>query len=357
MNTEDKRSALLLGFSHFTVDFVCTYLLSRLSHTVSYSQLLAYAIIYNGLAFAFQLPIGALGDLLGLHRGLAALGCVLVALGAVCPQPLALCILIGLGNACFHVGGGREALKRGGTGAGFVGRFVAPGALGIFLGPRQSMIPGGVLAAVLAALSLCLGFTRRLGAAAEKQDIPPMGLSSGRLAGVLGCMFLTVLLRSYMGTVLRYDFMSSPIPAFLFSVCIFLGKYLGGILSDRLGTLRFSAAAQLTGAVLLVLSVYMPWLALPGILLFNTSMAVTAVTLYRVLPCYGGTMFGLTTFALYLGVLPRLLGWENLFFSPWGLGLLCLLSTALLVGGLKLTEGGPVRGHIVGSVSGPDAAC
>ncbi len=340
------------------VDLVCTYLLTVHCAPLS-SHILIYAILYNGFAFAFQLPIGALGDRFGLHRGLAAFGCLLVALGGLLSSPLPLCILIGLGNACFHAGGGREALKRGRGTSGSVGRFVAPGALGIFLGPRLSSLPSFLFPSILGILAVCLLISRSQGQQAEKQHIYSRASSQIRLFLGMGCMFLTVLLRSYMGTILRYRFLNGFTAAALFSLCIFAGKYTGGILADRFSAIKFSTVTQLLGTLLFVFSVWLPWLALPGIFLFNTSMAITATQLYRAMPQFPGTMFGLTTFSLYLGVLPRLLGWKNIFFNWWGLGLLCLLSAGLLLGGLNLLEGDSACDRnplVAGSISMGDSS-
>lgn len=360
---ENRSSAAsLLGSAHFFVDFACTALLTVLSSKLPYMQVIACAILYNGLAFAFQLPIGALSDLLGLHRNLAAVGCLLVALGSLFSQPILLCVLIGLGNACFHVGGGREALKRGKGTAAFPGRFVAPGAIGIFLGPRLAgfaWLTRGVLPVILLGLAVLLFLTQKQGRQAERLTAAAIPLPRRQLAAMMACMFLTVLLRSYMGTVLRYSFLSHRALAFCFTLSIFAGKYFGGILADRFGALRFSAIAQTVCTALFILSVWVPLLALPAIFLFNTTMAITAAGLYRCLPRYPGTMFGLTTFALYLGVLPKLLGWENIFFNWWGLGLLGLLSATLLLGGLILGRGGIAHGSAAdqsGSVAGADAA-
>lgn len=326
------------------VDLVCTYLLTVQCTPLS-PHILIYAILYNGFAFAFQLPIGALGDRFGLHRGLAGFGCLLVALGCFLSRPVPLCMLIGLGNACFHAGGGREALKRGRGTSGFVGRFVAPGALGIFLGPRLSSLSPFLFPGVLGILAACLLLSRSQGQTAEKLQLRICAPSQLHLILGMGCMFLTVLLRSYIGTILRYRFLTGFAGAALFSLCIFAGKYFGGILADRFCIFKFSAVSQLLGTLLFIFSIWLPWLALPGIFLFNTSMAITATQLYRAMPLFPGTMFGLTTFSLYLGVLPRLLGWKNIFFNWWGLGLLCLLSAGSLLGGLKLLEGGSACGR------------
>lgn len=354
MERSGRFGGLLLGFSHFLVDFLCTALLATHVSSMAGRNILLLAIGYNGLAFAFQLPLGALGDLVNGRRGFAAIGCVLVALGSVLSSPLAMCISIGLGNALFHVGGGREALQVSRGKAAAVGRFVAPGALGIFLGPRLaylSWLRRYVLPGILLILALLLVMQR------AKTRIPAVSrhaLSPLRLIGILGCMFLTVFLRSYMGTVLNYSFLGQLLGAFSFTLCIFLGKFLGGSLADRFGLLPFSAAAQGICILCFTLSTQIPWLAFPGIFLFNTTMAITATQLYRCLPQFPGTMFGLTTLALFLGVLPRLLGAENLFFNWWGLGLLSLVSALSLLGGLVLGKGGQADAHISGTFAGVD---
>ena len=346
MKTAHYKPELFSCVAHFLVDLTCTACLGRLSTRLSYESILACAILYNALAFAFQLPIGAAADLLGITRILAAAGCFLVALGTVFSQPLPLCLFIGLGNACFHVGAGREALQS--SGAAPVGRFVAPGALGIFFGPRLAGFPVIrwllPLLLVLFSISLLPGQRKQPAETAGFPSIP---------AAV--CMFLTVLLRSYIGTVLRYPQLSLFGWALAFSLCIFGGKFLGGILADRFGFFPSSLCTQTAATVLLTLSLFYPPLALPGILLFNTTMAVTAAALQRSFPRFPGTMFGLTTLALFLGVLPRLLGWENRLFTWWGVGILCLASTVFFLGGLIFAERGNDRAALPGAVPGADS--
>ena len=354
MATSKDFGEYLLSRSHFFLDFLCTALLTARLDTPDGISILTLAILYNGLAFAFQLPLGALGDLLDGRRIFAAAGCLLVAVGSFLSSSIFMCLCIGLGNALFHVGGGREALQKSEGKAAAVGRFVAPGAMGIFLGPRLAHLlwlrrfglPGILL--VLAVLLL-------LQSPQFHRSIPKRPLSHLRLAGILGCMFFTVFLRSYMGTVLQYSFLAHTLSACCFTLCIFFGKFLGGSLADRFGVLPFSAAAQAVCVICFTLSVKIPWLAYPGIFLFNTTMAITATELYRCLPQFPGTMFGLTTMALFLGVLPRLLGAANIFFNWWGLGLLSLLSAASLLGGLLIGKGGNRHAHIPCAVAGSDS--
>lgn len=335
-NRLDRTSAILLGATHFLVDFTCTALLTASCVGARGISAALCAVLYNGFAFAMQLPIGFLADRLHVCRKLAAFGCFLTAAGSAFASPMLLCILIGIGNACFHVGGGRESLHRGGDRATQIGRFVAPGAIGIFLGPLAAGTLWLVRGFTPLSLVLCaiLLLAQNASRTEEKPSVARLSISPPRLVALCGCMFLTVLLRSYMGTVTRYAALSEPLFAAGLTLCVFAGKFFGGSLADRFGAWRFSLFAQPVGTVLFALSVFQPLFALPATFLFNTTMAITAATLYRCAPTLGGTMFGLTTLALYLGVLPRLLGAPNLLFTWWGLALIGLLSTVLLLRGL-----------------------
>ena len=331
MNQKRWVSPTLLGVCHFLVDFVCAVAL--FGNTPASLAGLCF-ILYNGLAFAFQLPLGALADCFDLRRSASIAGCVLVALGALLPHSVALAAVIGLGNALFHIGGGREVLIFGGNKFAAVGRFVAPGALGIFLGPKVAMysVVGYIGAALLIALSVLLYFIPKMRAA----EVSPAAAPAKYKLIAAACFFLTVLLRSYMGTALGYGFGSWL--AFAFTFCVFAGKFFGGSLADRFGALKLTSTAQPLGVVLFVLSVWQPVLALPAIFIFNTTMAITAARLSQLFPKLKGTMFGLTTFALFAGVLPKLLGAANPFFTPWGLGGISSISALLLILGLWAAE-------------------
>ena len=111
---------------HFLVDGICAWaMLGRLGG--DYGGLL----VYNFCAFALQLPLGAVlvrrgGRMMPLC--FAAVGCALTILGALSHPAV-----LGLGNALFHVGGGVDVIRDGGK-CEKLGIFVAPGALGLYLG-------------------------------------------------------------------------------------------------------------------------------------------------------------------------------------------------------------------------------
>lgn len=320
------KTLLLYSLGHFWVDFSCALLMfSALSGQGSWALC---ALLYNFSAFALQMPIGLLE---GKQPGrIAALGCGLAALGwGFTPLPVAAAVTAGLGNACFHVGGGIQAL--GGDKAAPLGVFVSPGAFGIFLGAllgRSSTFPG--LAAAAGLLLFALGFA----ASREKLEPPPSAPALDRNAlWALACCFLVVVLRSYLGMILSFPWKSGGWG--LGVICaVVLGKAAGGFLGDRLGMLPASVLSLGLSAVLFCLSGF-PLAGTGAVFLFNMTMPITLWAAARLLPDRKGFAFGMLTFALFLGFLPVWLGWPALFQGGGGYAVGALCSLALLVLGLK----------------------
>ena len=90
---------------------------------------------YNTVAFAIQPFFGLLADKTGRTNLLAAAGSLLVGGSAVLLRfPFAAAVTAGLGNAMYHIGGGVYSLNMDRRRATHPGIFVAPGAIGLFLG-------------------------------------------------------------------------------------------------------------------------------------------------------------------------------------------------------------------------------
>ena len=108
----DDRYLRLAGYSlgHFFVDFACALLM--LTHLWGVPEWSACVLLYNFCAFALQMPIGLLADRLDRNSCTAALGCALVALAWFFPGiPVLAAVTAGVGNGCFHVGGGIDVLN------------------------------------------------------------------------------------------------------------------------------------------------------------------------------------------------------------------------------------------------------
>ena len=335
-----RRRLTLYTVCHLLVDWACILLITGpLRQAASTREGWLWLILtYNACAFAMQLPLGVLADRLGRSWRLAALGTTLVAAGWLCrPLPLIACVVAGIGNALFHLGGGREVLLLSKTRAGPSGVFVSSGALGVWLGVWCArtgrtgfLLP--LLLMVLAALCLDrLGKRPQNGAHLRQSD----SLTGSAVLGA-ALLTLTVVLRSWVGTQMAFPW-KTGLWGLIVVLCVAAGKALGGLLGDRFGWIRTGLVTLLPAAVCFLPSFQLTGAGLAAVVLFNTTMAITLAALAKLAgPDHCGAAFGLTTFALFLGLIPNLLSWPDRGASPGGLCLSALVSAALLTGGLAL---------------------
>ena len=139
----NKKIMLVYSTIHFIVDFSCAIFVTNIiipQLTDSFSLFLAI-VIYNFFAFAIQLPIGILADKINKNALCSALGCILVILAfGISKFSIIACLIVGIGNAMFHIGGGIDVLNISNQKATLSGIFVSTGALGIFLGSNITNI-------------------------------------------------------------------------------------------------------------------------------------------------------------------------------------------------------------------------
>ncbi|MBQ6420134.1 MAG: hypothetical protein IJK02_03590 [Clostridia bacterium] len=331
---KNNRRLALYAFGHFLIDFSCAFLLYRFVFDApGRSEIL---LVYNFCAFALQMPFGLLADRFGRCRVFAALGCAFTAAAWLFRwAPLPLSVSAGIGNALFHIGGGLDALGQSGKKAGRLGIFVSPGAFGLYLGAilgRDETPAVAVPIALLACAAAVLLFCREENPAAETPvlRIKPAGLP------VLVTVFLVVCLRSGTGFLFRFGWKSGAW-AWIFVLCVALGKALGGVLYDRFGA-RITATASLCAAAVLFLFSSNPAAGSAAVLCFNMTMPVTLRWAADLLPNAKGFSFGLLTFALFLGFLPAYFG---LAVSVSGVlyAVLSIASLALMAPGLRKAGG------------------
>lgn len=161
-----KERAVLGVFScmHFLVDAACAFAMYGVFR--GRDAWYWHIFLYDFCAFALQMPLGVVLD--GICRGksavekyrcsagIAVLGAVLTLAGGFTHV-----IVLGIGNALFHVGGGAGTIwssEEERSVCTRLGVFVAPGALGLFLGNvwSQSAVRGWIALAGALAL-LCFG--------------------------------------------------------------------------------------------------------------------------------------------------------------------------------------------------------
>ncbi len=310
--TRLRAAAAVYAAGHFLIDFSCALVILSLGSGPW------HFFAYNFCAFAMQMPVGLLADIFGRNRRFALTGICLVLLSVLPLGPWIRVICAGIGNACYHVGGGREALldRKGLTGLGI---FVSPGAIGIFLGAMLSGNTYAVRAAVLGLILCGILILRLCGSAAE---VDPKGKPSPRIAAL---MFLVVILRSLVGLCMENPWKIGLYVTFG-AIAGAFGKALGGIAADRLGAKRVGVVSLLLAAVLFCL----PDVGIAGVLgclLFNMTMPITLGRAADACPGYEGFSFGLLTFGLFLGYVPSFLG---IRISPYLGAVLAVISAVLL---------------------------
>ncbi len=331
----------LYSVAHFCVDFACGALVSGMVWPSDYAY--AGVILYNGLAFAGQMPLGIWADKFNRNALVAAMGCALVFLGLIAglclPEVILISVILaGVGNAFFHLGGGIDVLNSSGERLGPLGIFVSPGALGLFLG--ISLAPGDLTEALLPMILnvLCavgiLIYQLKVFHSLKSQNEPlsfalkkPKGMGLC-LYALLG-LFLVVALRSYVGFALSFSW-KTGVWVTVLTVALVAGKRLGGLLSDWIG-LQKTAIATLAIAALAFLFPDVPAMGTLAVLFFNMTMPMTLWALTRIMSGARGFAFGTLTCALYVGWLPIAFKWAPKLQMGAPFAVLTIVSLALLI--------------------------
>ena len=352
-----KKEVTTFAFAlcHFVVDFACvSTMLCAVSRVLGESgqgslELIALSILlYDVVAFAFQLPVGIALDKLDKNSLAAMLSYALVSGGVLLSLvPFALfewlaVLLLAAGNALFHCAGGLCVLNISQKHAGPSGIFIATGAVGVFLGTFSAQYGRLQVAfSLLVLLFLCASITRVVQKVNKKywniHNVPfaiPEFSSRTLLAIFLLCF--VVALRSYTGIVMAFPWKSEMLLLALSILGVFAGKALGGMVADRIGFRTTAIFSLIAAATLFVPSWEMPLMGLLAVFFFNFTMAITLASLANILHEAKGTAFGLASFSLAIGALPALVGFR--IEHPVMLSGISLVSALALGVGLTLVK-------------------
>lgn len=379
---------VLYSVLHLLVDGVCA--MAMFGTFIPQDGGYFYILLYNFCAFALQMPFGVVLDALhareaGRHRDVsfrhaqagkknvdidlmtAFIGVLCTIAGAV-THPVAL----GIGNALFHVGGGVGTMRDrhmgtkrdrrvgtmhedgdesdcrdqygGNAGNGLIKRlgvFVAPGALGLYVGTTLAKNGGwnswfwGVSASMLLLCGGMLCF--RLRCPASEPDIPCKSRHAQpdqrNVFRLTVCCLLVVILRSYIGMAVSFPWKTGVLTGVFSVLAVVGGKMAGGFLSAWKGSFRTAVVSLILAAVCYLFSSVMP-LGLAALFLFNMTMPITLYWMICAFPQMPGFAFGCLTFALFLGFLPGYLGiqpaWTGNVIGSAG----SILSMLLLAAGI-----------------------
>lgn len=324
MNNKIKTVSLY-AIIHLFVDAACIYVLYSSIKLNNLESIYAFIIIvlYNTLAFGLQAFIG---DFFDRHKNphfCAFSGCILTALSIVLIYfPLLSAVFAGIGNAAFHAGGGIICLKLGNNKAAIPGIYVAPGAMGLFLGAliaNKDFMSASFFAVILVVSSVLILFDKLKNNTGIQKDVA-IGISGinnirinkeiiiNKYLLILNLLLFAIVIRSFIGLAITIDWKNNIILMFMITLSIVLGKMAGGIIADKFGWVKTTVTALIISSPLIAFGINYPLVYITGIFFFNFTMPVTLTAISNIMQGREGFAFGLTTLALLLGAYPVFAG-------------------------------------------------
>lgn len=329
------QNIFVYGIAHAIVDFTCISLVLHLNylHQLPVEKFGLLILSYNFLAFALQSPLSWLVDSIARPVPFAVTGILLVVLSVFFRNdPWVTVILAGLGNASFHLGGAVICLSLKPGKATYPGIYVAPGALGVFMGTivGRSNFPGTWIFIIPL---LILGFLIIIVKKPKLIYYQRLGNKTSYLELIVILVLLTIVIRGLFGFVSFFPWKTGILMVGLATMSVFLGKMAGGYIADKYGWMKVSIFSLSISAIIFIFFPHVWFIALLGILLFNFSMPVTLTAVSNILPGNPAFSFGLTTLALFIGMLPTFM---TKIDSKFLICSLIIVSIISLYFGLKL---------------------
>ncbi|XMB85348.1 hypothetical protein RJG79_07925 [Mycoplasmatota bacterium WC44] len=315
---------LFLSFGHLIVDLSGIYLINVQYNYYDFKYIALFFIIYNLIAFGFQPIFGYYADLKNYYLLFTVLGLLLPILSLYLKGLGILAIVIStIGNALYHVGGGILSMNLFPDKAAPAGVFVAPGAIGVFLGvffASHSYSYDGVISII----GILLLITIYLVLKSDNSRVINKKLNIN-FTIIIGLLLIIILIRGFIGSILIFSWSDNLIYKAILVFSVFIGKFMGGILGDCLGYKRVGIFGLLASAPLLLLGYYLPLLGFFGALFFNFTMGITLYLIIDSLGIYKGFAFGLTTLSLIIAFLPKMFGISFTFGLRYNLVVLILV--------------------------------
>ena len=317
------------AIAHLLVDAACAFLFFGILEFSG--NIILFMLLYNGIAFVLQAPFGYLIDK-ALNPKLAAIvGLLFIALSFLFWSKIyTALIIVSIGNALFHVGGGSLVLSLKEKKATFSGIYVAPGGIGLALGSFLSIsrveINLMLFPFILLVLSSILYFikTPNFNRTVERKRMPNYSVL------IVALIMIPIAVRSLIGLSIEFPWKENQYLFMILIAALALGKVFGGILADKYGLIKIGIGGLLLSVPLLAFYSSIPLLAILGAFVFNFTMPVTLIAILRVMPQNRGLSFGLTTAALFIGSLPTIIGNDMWLKNDFVVFSITLLATIVL---------------------------
>ena len=325
-----KFKLLLLSLMHFATDGLCAYLTFSKLYPNNPALSLLIFLGYNVLAFVTQSPIGIIADKYNKPKLMIAISVLSVILGYIFSN---MCVpavfLIGIGNALFHVAGGKYVTDKSGNDVSDLGIFVSTGAVGLMLGQRYfTFLPLiYVFFGIILLSSALMILTEDPDDISYSEKFEEKGNNAKfAILAIVGVVFA----RSFVGKVVSANFALTEYIFVIIALATALGKAIGGICSKLIGIKTTTVASMTVAAICLTLGCGNPITFVLGIFSFNFSMPITLHYANILLKGKEGFAFG--TLAAFLA--PGYFLAMSFTYSPLmrvATAIMCLLSVAVII--------------------------
>ncbi|MGI6612208.1 MAG: MFS transporter [Candidatus Nanosyncoccaceae bacterium] len=331
------------SLAHAAVDFVCAVVVFSVFkyQLTSWENFVTLVVLYNVCAFGLQFVVGLVADRIRNPRLVALIGCLMVGVGSVALlwSPVLAILLVGLGNALFHVGGGVISFSLTPNQATAPGIYVAPGAIGLLGGSllgKSGQITPWLPAVMMTVCALMIWWLESPRLSYKEATFKPRTKFTNLIIALL-LVLLSVAIRSFIGMAMAFPWKTNLDLLLILTASIVLGKSYGGIIADRVGWTRTAVVSLVTSIPCLILGWSSPVLAIIGMFLFNITMPITMALLANLLPNRLGLAFGLSCLALLIGGLPSLTGASFVLSGALEITAIVAISALSLYFGLKLS--------------------
>lgn len=319
LNSKIYLNLAIYSLAHFMVDAACisiTYFVA-IENNFDKHAMFMLIVIYNLLAFGFQPIFGIKIDGQRAPKAAAMWGSFITALAILLSSisPILAVILAGIGNAIFHLGGGTISLSLSPGKTALIGIFVAPGALGVYVGFLCGRIAGFPLYIFSIGLVLLLILMHSVSAPSYNYEKNTQIINISDFWSIIILMLFAIVVRSLLGLCTILPWKSDQKLLLTLTISIFAGKAIGGILADKFGWRLITVGSLIISAPLISIYSYDPALAIIGTLLFNMTMPITLAVIANILHCSPALAFGLTCLALFVGAIPSFTELRFLFNS------------------------------------------
>ncbi|MCX6079128.1 MAG: hypothetical protein NTW32_06305 [Chloroflexi bacterium] len=321
---------LLLGIGHGLSDASAGLLVGLIIRQRA-QDMNAQILLYNLVAFGLQPLAGMLFDRIRQPKHGAAVGLLITVTGLlITPLNLNIAImLIGIGSACLHAGGGSVAITSTPGKASAAGVFAAFGVIGLTIGGMASInysdIAENILILLLIILATIIWVVPHVSSELVERTSSPMPVS----LLIIFFLVIAIALRStvWVGTQIRVERYTSA--ALWLAIAAGTGKLVGGFAADRWGWKRWGLVVLAGAGVLLVFSDFSLPALMVGALLLQSVTPLSIAAVGRSLPKSPALAASLALgTAIIAGGLPFFFlksGW----FEPVILAITLLISTLL----------------------------